>query len=117
VAAGKGKKTAKKSAKTQKPSGRNGNVLPAGNHPGNTGGKKGRSGRLPDATKEWLRQAGTDDKARKAFVAKLRDGDVAAWKTLLTYTEKLPAQTLDVNLTDSERVKRLKEILSEAEGR
>ena len=36
--------TNKTAIKTAKPSGRNGNVLPVGNHPGNTGGKKGRSG-------------------------------------------------------------------------
>jgi len=37
----------KTATKTAKPSPRNGNVLPLGNHPGNTGGKKGRSGRKP----------------------------------------------------------------------
>lgn len=36
------RKTAKKTAK---PSPRSGVALPVGNHPGNTGGKKGRSGR------------------------------------------------------------------------
>lgn len=38
-------KTAKKTAKSP----RNGQEIPLGNHPGNTGGKKGRSGRRPYA--------------------------------------------------------------------
>lgn len=41
------KKTAKKTAKSP----RNGQEIPLGNHPGNTGGKKGRSGRKPMAFK------------------------------------------------------------------
>lgn len=46
----KAKQAPKKTAtKTAKPSGRNGNVLPVGAHPGNTGGKPGRSGRRPFA--------------------------------------------------------------------
>lgn len=38
----------KTATKYAKPSPRNGNQLPLGNHPGNTGGKKGRSGRKPN---------------------------------------------------------------------
>ncbi len=57
----KGKRqTAKKTAKRKKrsrpstklqPGGKGGTQLPAGNHPGNTGGKKGRSGPIPTQLK------------------------------------------------------------------
>ena len=49
----KARKTAKKTAeKKQPPSPKNGNQLPAGAHPQNTGGKPGRSGRRPNIVKE-----------------------------------------------------------------
>lgn len=51
------RKSAKKSAKSVRlapPSPRSGVRLPVGAHPGNTGGKKGRSGRLPDEFREKL---------------------------------------------------------------
>ncbi len=48
---------AKKTAtKTATPSPRSGKALPVGAHPGNTGGKKGRSGRRPDEFKEFMRR-------------------------------------------------------------
>ena len=49
------KKTADKSAKLAPPSPRNGNQLPVGAHPGNTGGKKGRSGRPANKFREHCR--------------------------------------------------------------
>ena len=49
--------TTKKTAmKTAKPSPRSGVALPAGAHPGNTGGKPGRSGRRPDEFKAMMRR-------------------------------------------------------------
>lgn len=46
-------KAPKKTAvKTGTPSPRSGYALPVGAHPGNTGGKKGRSGRKPDEFKQ-----------------------------------------------------------------
>lgn len=53
-------KTVKKTAnqtRLAKPSGRNGNQLPVGAHPGNTGGKKGRSGRTPEDIRRRLRDS------------------------------------------------------------
>jgi hypothetical protein len=46
------RKTAKKTAKLQPPSPRSGVRLPAGAHPGNTGGKVGRSGRRPNIIRD-----------------------------------------------------------------
>ena len=49
--------TAIQTPKLAPPSPRNGNRLPLGNHPGNTGGKKGRSGSKPAIWKETCAQA------------------------------------------------------------
>lgn len=58
MADNRARKTAKKTAtgagKLARPSPRNGVQLPVGAHPGNTGGKAGRSGRKPDAFREAL---------------------------------------------------------------
>ena len=51
----------KTATKFAKPSPRNGNRLPLGNQPGNTGGKKGRSGRKPKAFLERCVAATEDD--------------------------------------------------------
>ena len=42
--------------KTATPSPRSGTALPVGAHPGNTGGKKGRSGRKPDEFKHFMQR-------------------------------------------------------------
>jgi hypothetical protein len=69
------KKTAKKaSAKHAKPSPRNGVSLPVGAHPGNTGGKAGRSGRKPDEFKEAL--AAVRDTAAMPFLVEILGGEV-----------------------------------------
>lgn len=55
-------RTAKKTAnKTAKPSPRSGVSLPVGAHPGNTGGKKGRSGRLPSMIRDLAREGFADN--------------------------------------------------------
>lgn len=51
---GNGKRTSARTAR-KTAIGRNGNEIPLGAHPGNTGGKKGRSGRRPDAIRELAR--------------------------------------------------------------
>jgi len=61
--------------KTAKPSGRNGNRLPLGNHAGNTGGKKGRSGRKPWAFRDEMRRALEDGKAGDV-VQRIISGDI-----------------------------------------
>jgi hypothetical protein len=53
--------TAKTAVKTAK-SPRSGAEIPLGAHPGNTGGKKGRSGRKPDEFKALCRQLASRDK-------------------------------------------------------
>lgn len=47
---------------------RSGAEIPTGAHPGNTGGKKGRSGRKPDAFKELCRELASG----RATVASVR---------------------------------------------
>lgn len=75
------RKTAKKTAK---PSGRNGNVLPVGDHPGNTGGKKGRSGRKPNWLKEWCDKLLFDPRCKRQVAKILHDKDHPAFKSMWT---------------------------------
>ena len=103
-------KTAKYTAKTAKPSPRNGNRLPLGAHPGNTGGKKGRSGRKPDAFKDFVRAEIRDNPAsRLALIAASKDATgrnfTSAWKVATDYDDEKPAEKqqivgpLDVRVT------------------
>lgn len=73
-------KTAKKTAK---PSGRNGNVLPVGNHPGNTGGKKGRSGRKPFAFRVLARSILQSPKVQKELREAAQDRTTPGYGTVL----------------------------------
>jgi len=57
----------KTATKTARPSPINGQRLPVGAHPGNTGGKKGRSGRKPDEFKAMMRALVSHDGAAKAL--------------------------------------------------
>jgi hypothetical protein len=86
----------KTAIKTAKPSPRNGNALPLGNHPGNTGGKKGRSGRKPNAFKNFLAQLRADPLARTAFETAARDATnrnfSSAWKLMADYDDEKPAE-------------------------
>lgn len=74
-------KTAKKTAK----SGRNGQEIPLGNHPGNTGGKKGRSGRRPEKYRQWCAEAVNSKKARDAVEAVLSDPEHPQFSKLHAY--------------------------------
>jgi hypothetical protein len=68
------KKTAPNTALTLAPAPRKGGArLPVGNHPKNTGGKKGRSGRKPDEFKAMMRELVSHDDATKALKAILSE--------------------------------------------
>lgn len=85
-------KTAKKTAK---PSPRNGNRLPLGNHPGNTGGKKGRSGRKPLAFKQFASSLAQDPTFQDSLKRAAQAGDVSAIKLVIQYAEGLPPQKVE----------------------
>ena len=82
-------KTANKTASSEqrsRPSPRSGQTLPLGNHPGNTGGKKGRSGRPPSPIRDACRQS-FDKRIQKLEHiiddAKSRDADKIRARDLL----------------------------------
>ena len=97
-------KTAKKTAK---PSPRSGVALPIGNHPDNTGGKPGRSGRPPDSFKALCRELVTRNETLAAVRKILRDPNHPAfvgalkWATEHGYGRPLQRVEADgkVNLT------------------
>lgn len=60
-------KTALKTARLAPPSPNGGARLPLGNHPGNTGGKPGRSGRLPNAFKQFCRDLAASKEYQEAL--------------------------------------------------
>lgn len=64
-------KTAKKTARSP----RNGAEIPLGAHPGNTGGKKGRSGRRPDVIAQLARTL-LDKHRLLEIVAGIARGDI-----------------------------------------
>ncbi len=90
-------KTAIKSAK---PSPRSGVALPLGAHPGNTGGKPGRSGRPPDAFKAFLAKLRANPKAlaavQRAALDETGRNFATAWKLASEYDETRPTGKLDV---------------------
>ena len=92
---------AKTATKTARPSPKNGNRLPLGAHPGNTGGKKGRSGRKPDAFKDFLKAEIRDHPdSRQALVdASRTPGNGAftsAWKIATDYDDTKPAEKAQI---------------------
>ena len=97
----------KTAMKTAKPSPRSGVALPLGNHPGNTGGKPGRSGRPPDEFKAMCRELVTRNETLAAVRKILRDPDhpafVGALKWATEHGYGRPLQRLEadgkVNLT------------------
>ena len=56
----------------------NGAEIPLGNHPGNTGGKKGRSGRPPSELRRLMREGAADRLPRLMMIA---DGNVPLTET------------------------------------
>lgn len=98
------RKTANKAAKTGKPSGRNGNVLPVGNHPGNTGGKKGRSGRKPDAFSNMLAKLRQSPALAKSLKKAIADPESRAFpsalKVLTDYDTERPTKKLMLSMSE-----------------
>ncbi len=90
--------TAQTAIKTGKPSPINGVALPVGNHPGNTGGKKGRSGRRNLA--KFLAKLREDPKAQRALLKSARDeasrNFSTSWKLAADYDTEKPAQRSEV---------------------
>ncbi len=92
---------AKTANKTARPSPRNGNVLPVGAHPGNTGGKKGRSGRKPEAFKDFLSRLRQNPKLHLALERAAEDetcaGFKSALKVLTDYDDDKPAEKKQIS--------------------
>ena len=69
-------------------------------NPGNSGGKKGRSGRKPHAWKEFCAKTLEDKGTREAIEGALKDshtpGYPALLKTIAGYAEGLPEQTVNI---------------------
>lgn len=69
---------------------------PTGRHPGNTGGKKGRSGRPPNELRAFLAALRSDPAVQAALRAALLDhtsrGFGVALRILAAYDEDKPAQ-------------------------
>lgn len=87
--------------------------LPVGNHPGNTGGKKGRSGRKPDAFKNFLAKLRQDPTALAALKAAASDSESrafgSAWKLISEYDENKPAEKRQIVGPIEVRVRVIKE--------
>ena len=92
--------TAIKTAKSP----RSGAEIPLGAHPGNTGGKKGRSGRRPDWLKQFCDDLLADEAAKAQVTAILRDKDHAAfptmWKALADRAHGKPKESLGLTVRD-----------------
>lgn len=86
--------------KTAKPSPRSGVALPLGAHPGNTGGKKGRSGRPAAAFKNFLAQLRDNPKLHQALEDAVTDpnskGFASALKVLTDYDRERPGAKVDL---------------------
>jgi len=88
---------------------RSGAEIPTGNHPGNTGGKKGRSGRKPNKIKALCRKI-VDDRKLVSVLGTIAADDeekardrIAAITKLIEYGYGKPEQVVDVT-SDGERV-------------
>ena len=92
---------AKTAKKTAKPSPRSGVALPVGNHLGNTGGKKGRSGRkafeITEAARVIFEEHKLLDAAANIAVTSERDSDrLAAMRFIASYAFGQPHEQVDV---------------------
>lgn len=89
-------KAASKGGKKTATSPRSGSTIPTGAHPGNTGGKKGRSGRPPSAFKDFLKRLREDPAFQDALEAAALDyksrGYTAALKVITDYDDTKPAE-------------------------
>lgn len=93
--------TAKTATKTAKPSPRSGVRLPLGAHPGNTGGKKGRSGRKPEAFTSFLTKLRQNPALHQALERAVTDetspGFRSALKVLTDYDTEKPAEKKELS--------------------
>ena len=95
------RKTAKKTTDAKRcVSPRSGNELVSGN-PGNSGGKKGRSGRKPNWWKDFCGDTLKKPATKKALEDKAKAGDINAIKLLAEYAEGKPVQRVEGSLTIS----------------
>lgn len=99
----------KTATKTARPSPRSGVRLPLGAHPGNTGGKKGRSGRKPEAFTNFLARLRQDPRLHQAIEAAAMDatsaGFKSALKVLTDYDDAKPAEKRELSGKLEVRVK------------
>lgn len=93
-------KTGKKTGKRTMVSPRSGAEVPTGAHARNTGGKKGRSGRKPDAFKQFLRDVLDSPEAREALERVLQSDKHTAYASVLgkiiSHAHGLPTQQVEV---------------------
>lgn len=85
-------KTAKKTAP---PSPRSGVSLPLGNHPGNTGGKPGRSGRKPSDFIQWCQDVTDNPTVRDVQLARAKSGDIKILDLAARYGHGIPKQLVE----------------------
>lgn len=104
--------------KTAPPSPLNGVSLPVGAHPGNTGGKRGRSGRTPNAFKRFLAELRQNPDVQRQLELTLKDRNskhyAAALRVLVEYDDDLPA---NAQLSAEERAARVAQLLDLARER
>lgn len=100
---GNGQKTAAKTAVSPLSGGR----IPLGAHPGNTGGKKGRSGRRPNWLREFCDGLLASRKCKAQVKAILEDSSHPAfatmWKAVGERAHGKPEQQLNVNVNTVEQ--------------
>jgi hypothetical protein len=98
------KNTPKTANKTARPSPRSGVALPVGNHPGNTGGKKGRSGRKPEAFTQFLTRLRESPELAASLMTAVSNPESRAFssalKVLTDYDEDKPAKRKEVTGSD-----------------
>lgn len=95
---GSGKTGLKSGIKTAK-SPKGGAELPLGAHPGNTGGKKGRSGRKPQDFVQWCKDLLADENVRRMAEARAKSGDTKILELAAKYSHAPPAQSHKVETT------------------
>ena len=95
----------------------NGARIPLGAHPGNTGGKPGRSGRPPKAFKDFLAELRRNSDAQGALARAAKDEKLrtfgAAWGVATDYDDEKPAKKVELveALSTTERALRIERIL------
>lgn len=86
----------KTAVKTARPSPLTGKSLPVGNHPGNTGGKKGRSGRKPEAFTKLLARLRQSPELADSLTKAISDPECRAFpsalKVLTDYDTEKPVE-------------------------